>query len=435
MNNLQFDFEWQDPAEAKGDELRATWASLSIRIDGNPVTELQDKQTKAVRTRVFLPLFPLAEWLADNWWFLRSEVGRSGASMSRDFDRRHNLRWAREGFVLPSLRFLSLGDNVEAHWEPLDFVDAGIRFLASGKATLPASALFQTLGEFVSAVLTRLNDMGLPHTTLHEQWRAIVEVESEEQEFCEAAARLGRDPYAVDDQLETTIIDVSRRIRSELLDDFLSLTNVEDLDADASAMAEASESIASDDDDIDALEAVRRHAPPFERGERSWETGYRFAAALRARLNGGHWRSRSLEELAGHLRIDQLDHCLLRQARCGFLDALIGSNQRSHPKFLIEKTRREEPRQFAFCRALFEHLTLPRDCFAVVSRLRTDRQQMNRAFAAEFLAPHAMLERDLSGAMVGEEEIDDLARDYGVSTCVVRHQIKNHRLARVEVAF
>ena len=77
MNNLQLDFEWQDPAGAKGDELCATWASLSILIDGNPVTELQDKQTKAVRTWVFLPLFPLAEWLADNWWFLRSEVGRS----------------------------------------------------------------------------------------------------------------------------------------------------------------------------------------------------------------------------------------------------------------------------------------------------------------------------------------------------------------------
>ena len=434
MSNLHFDHEWQDPAGARGDELRATWASLSILIDGNPVTELQDEQTKSVRTRIFLPLFPLAEWLADNWWFLRSEVSRSGVSMSREFDRRHNLRWAREGFVLPSLRFVSLGDGVEAHWEAHGIADAGIRFLASGKAILSGSAFFQALDKFVSVVLTRLDETGLPQTTLHEQWRAIEEVEPDEQEYCEAAARLGRDPYAVDRQLETAIIDVSQRIRPELLDDFLSLTNVKDLDADASAMAAASEAIASDDDDIDALEAVRRQAPPFERGAKSWETGYRFATALRARLNAGDWQSRSLDELAGHLRMDQLDHCLLPAAgRCGFLDALIGCNQRRHPKFLIEKTRREEQRQFAFCRALFEHLTPPRDRFAVVSRLQTDRQQMNRAFAAEFLAPHEMLKRDLSGAMVGEDEIDDLARDYGVSTWVVRHQIENHRLARVPV--
>jgi Zn-dependent peptidase ImmA (M78 family) len=56
---------------------------------------------------------------------------------------------------------------------------------------------------------------------------------------------------------------------------------------------------------------------------------------------------------------------------------------------------------------------------------------MNRAFAAEFLAPHKMLQVDLSAATVGEEEIEDLAVDYGVSAFVIRHQIENHRLARI----
>ena len=56
---------------------------------------------------------------------------------------------------------------------------------------------------------------------------------------------------------------------------------------------------------------------------------------------------------------------------------------------------------------------------------------MNRAFAAEFLAPGMMLRKDLSGAVIGEDELEDLAFDYGVSTYVVRHQIENHRLAQV----
>ncbi len=431
MSNFHFDFEWQDPAGARGEELRATWASLSILIDGDPVTELQDKQTKSVRTRIFLPLFPLAEWLADNWWFLQSEVDRPDTSISREFDRRHNLRWAREGFVLPSLRFVSLGHGVEAHWEAIAVPEAGISFLTSGKAILPATAFFQTLREFVYAVVTRLDDLGLPGTTLHEQWRAIEEVEPDEQEFCEAAARLGQDPYAVEAKLETAIVDVSKRIRRELLNDFLSLTNADRLEAQASAMATATESIVSDADHIDALEAVRRQAPPCVPGANAWETGYRFAAELRARLNGGAWKSRSLNDLAEYLGMDQLGHCLLPgTGQCGFVDALAGSNQRHNPKFLIEKTR-EDSRQFAFCRALFEHLTLPRNHFAAVSKLRTERQQMNRAFAAEFLAPREMLRHDLSGATIGQDEIDDLAADYGVSTYVVKHQIDNHRLARV----
>ena len=56
MSNLRFDFEWQDPAGARGEELRATWASLSILIDDVPVTELQDEQTKSVRTARFPPV-------------------------------------------------------------------------------------------------------------------------------------------------------------------------------------------------------------------------------------------------------------------------------------------------------------------------------------------------------------------------------------------
>jgi hypothetical protein len=215
VNTLRLDFEWQDPAGARGKELRATWASLSVVIDDTPVTELQDRQTKSVRTGVFLPLFPLTEWLADNWWFLHAEVERSDTAESREFDRRHNIRWAREGFVLPSLRFVTLGKDVEAQWQSLDIPSAKIRFLASGCALLPGSAFTEALRGFVNAVVARLDEMGVPGTTLHEQWLAIQNADADEQEFCEAAARLGTDPYALDAHLENAILDVSRRLRPD----------------------------------------------------------------------------------------------------------------------------------------------------------------------------------------------------------------------------
>ncbi len=432
MSILRFIFEWQDPGGARGEELRATWASLSILIDDTPVTELQDRRSKSVRTSVFVPLFPLAEWFTEHWWFLQSEVERLGAASSRDFDRRHNLRWAREGFVLPSLRFVTLGENVEVIWQPLDIPSAGIRFLAGGHAELPREAVFDPVGGFVDAVVARLDDCGLSGTTLHEEWSAIQNADAAEQEFCRAAARLGADPYAVDNALEATILDIARRVRTDLLDDFLSLAAVDELTSQAAALANASESIATDADAIDVLEEIRRQTPPCRMSESPWETGYRFAAELRARVNRGAWKSRSLSDLAGHLGIAQLDHCLVAEAGgCPFLEALTGPNQRGNPKFLIEK-RRPDSRQFAFCRALFEHLTSP-GSFAAVSRLRTHRQQMNRAFAAEFLAPHLMLKRDLSGETIGEDEIDDLAFEYGVSPFVIRHQIENHGLARISV--
>ncbi len=195
-------------------------------------------------TSIFLPLFPLAEWLADNWWFLKSEVARSDEREYREFDRRHNVRWAREGYVLPSLRFVMLGEDVEAEWQSMEIADAGIRFLASGRAVLSRSVFEATLTDFVNVVVTRLDDMGLSQTTLHDQWLAIQSADADEQEFCHAAARLGVDPYAIDDQLEVKILDVSRRIRPELLNDFLSLASVDQLATQESELASAAEAIA-----------------------------------------------------------------------------------------------------------------------------------------------------------------------------------------------
>ncbi len=376
-------------------------------------------------------MFPLAEWLANNWWFLQSEVERPDACETREFDRRHNLRWAREGFVLPSLRFVTVGQDISCQWQSLDIPDAGIKFLGSGQDTVSGRAFEDAVGDFVNAVVARLDDMGLTNTSLHEQWRAVQDADVDEREFCGAAARLGKDPYAMNDDLTEEILDASRKIRPELLNDFLSVATSDRLSGQAAELAAASQLIADDADNIDALKDLRSRAPTLISRASPWETGYQFAANLRANLSGGPWKSHSLDELAGHLGIDRLEHCLIPDAaRCRFLDALAGSNQRHNPKFLIEK-KRADSRQFAFCRALCEHLTSPVDQFAAVSGLRTDRQRINRTFAAEFLVPHEMLRRDLSGGMIGEDEINDLALDYGVSAFVIRHQILNHQLARV----
>jgi len=434
MSRLRFEFEWQDPAGAHGDDLRATWASLSILIDDQPVTEFHDRQTRSVRNRVFLPLFPVAEWIAANWWFLQSEVERPGLADSRGFDQRHNLRWGREGFVLPSLRFAPRGSSVEAHWQPLDIPSARVRFLSEGRARIPNADFRAAMVDFVNAVIGRLDELSLSNTPLHEEWNAIQTADKEEREFCLAAARLGTDPYSIEQDQADAIIAANRDMRPELFDEFMALATPSELSRQSDFLITASCAIASDSSSGDAFVGIRRHAPSIDSNITPWESGYQYAAALRTKLNGGSWKSHSLEELAGHLGIDRLDQCVVpATGKCRFLDAMTGPNQLNNPKFLIEKTR-SDSRQFAFCRALFEHLTLRRDRFAIISGLKTDRQQMSRAFAAEFLAPHESLRGCLSGASISEDEVAELADDYGVSEYVIRHQVENHRLATVSDA-
>jgi Zn-dependent peptidase ImmA (M78 family) len=60
-----------------------------------------------------------------------------------------------------------------------------------------------------------------------------------------------------------------------------------------------------------------------------------------------------------------------------------------------------------------------------------DRQQRNRAFAAEFLAPASLIAKSVSGSPVTIAEVADIAQDFGVSPHVIEHQIKNHGIGHV----
>ncbi len=65
----------------------------------------------------------------------------------------------------------------------------------------------------------------------------------------------------------------------------------------------------------------------------------------------------------------------------------------------------------------------------LATRGATRRQQSNRAFAAEFLAPSRSLGARIAYSAVDDEQVDDLAEEFGVSTQVIRNQIENHKIA------
>ena len=67
----------------------------------------------------------------------------------------------------------------------------------------------------------------------------------------------------------------------------------------------------------------------------------------------------------------------------------------------------------------------------MLTRARSEQQQRNRAFAAEFLAPSATLRNKAPAASVDGEDMDELAREFGVSPFVIAHQIENHGIAAI----
>ena len=68
--DFKIHFEWENGSGVRGEELAATWANFEILVDKVPLTKLEDARAQSIRERLTIPLLPLAEWFAGNWWSL-----------------------------------------------------------------------------------------------------------------------------------------------------------------------------------------------------------------------------------------------------------------------------------------------------------------------------------------------------------------------------
>lgn len=436
MTDLILDFEWLDPGEAKGPELRATWAKLEIKFDSSVISCLSDHANRSVRSSLYLPLYPLAEWFATHWWFLFHEIETLGRSASEEYEKRHNLRYGAEGFALPSLLIQPLGEQMRLEWSSVQLCAQNIEFTAHGSAHIPATRLRQNLSDFIIAVLTRMQDQGVEDSLLKQEWEGIQGAGSDEIDFCTAAAALGLDPYALAEKEQQDILAVGQLLPATLLHDFFAVADSNRLVAQARQVNDALQLSHSNSVNLEPIKHLKNDLSTLKvsRGI-PWEQGYQFARDLRERLNldGAKLDSYpSLSQALGVATRDLQDSIIETGNLPNSLDALVATNAFDSPGFAVRRRRREEAVRFNFCRGLFEYFTTPTGEPLLVTGARSERQKRNRAFAAEFLVPSELLREALPGPTIGDEEMDDLAAIFGVSSSVIRHQIENHGLGKIE---
>lgn len=112
------------------------------------------------------------------------------------------------------------------------------------------------------------------------------------------------------------------------------------------------------------------------------------------------------------------------------VDGVVTSDEDGVPGFAL-RAHREEARRFHFCRGLSEVLVAP-GADALLTRAGSDRQALGRAFAAEFLAPsEGLRSKAPQRPVLDEDDVGELAAEFGVSAFVVKHQLENHRIAMI----
>lgn len=438
---IRFRVEWQDAPGVRDAVLAHTWCRLVIEVGGRLVTEALDNRSRSLRGGIYGSVFPLSQWIVENWWFILNESYRFPAAYgSRDLARtpgdrawiqRHSMLAARQGGVLPDLTIYRDEGAVIARWMPdgADSTHPFLRFTGSGEVMMSPDEAKRGLTELVDHVLERVEGLEDAEVgTLREEWTAILESKEADRSICEWAARLGLDPHdpdeVADDQAETIMglispLDVS--VRNDLLD----AEQLQSLRADVEWLNQARSLAADAGRALNPEPALSSTA-----GTTAHEHGYTCAATLRSHLGASDrcepigdmgeilhrlgWAQSPVETLEprpeGPLKV------ALEQSDDGASVAVTAESEVSGERF-------------GLARSIFlRHFSASGCNRRLVTEAHTREQRASRAFAAEFLAPAAGLSRHI-GERVSQGEIDHLAEHYAVSPSVIAHQIQNHRLA------
>lgn len=437
---IRFEWEWESADHMRSPELAATFARLKIFVGDRCVTLVEDRDSGSSRRAIAVSLYPLAEWIAFNWWFLRAD-SRNSRSLARGGDwppsphtvrsdlrkarQRHGMRGAGDGFRWPDLRILPEGAGTLIQWRADEAFPPGspIRFLTSGEALVDPPRLGLDLAGLVDAVIRRLQDCGVEKAALFDEWSAVRDAAPDEADFCLAAARLGLDPYSETASFESEIVRAADALPPVLLADFLNIVDPDHIDADLewivaaqSRFDELSDQPCSPpptvDPDFEAFTVTDVRFP--------WRAGWRIARKFREELGIEPQAVFPLEQFVRYLVLDGPDAGL--QA--------LGTADDSATNVVLGRQQHPLAQRFTLGRAMWRALSNPGHQFLVTSG-HSLQQRVERAFAAELLAPAEGIARIVGGnpQSISEDDIEKAQEHFQVSSLAVKHQIDNQLLS------
>jgi hypothetical protein len=438
MSTIDLSYDWLPGDGVRGPELAATWACFTLRIDGTPVTRVLDERSQTTRDHVYLPLYPLAEWLATHWWILLHDVEAPAKTGDRSFALRHSLCDAREGYALPPLAIVPQGETIRLTWDQEVLPHHRIEFLTRGQIDVPTASFRTPVADFIRTVIGRLQELRIEKTLLEEEWEAIESADPDEREYCASTAALGLDPYSLEDAQRAEIVSIGDRVPASLRSEFFSVARAERLGDELRVVLDALEIGRASSADLPTIKELRSEIqalPVLRTPEPPWRKGYAVAREVRRQLDLDGQPIPSLPALSTAFGVTsaELDKAIhVSPFPTAAFDALVGPNDKGSPGFVVT-ARNEQQQRFHLCRGLFEYFTNATLDAALLTGARTDRQARNRAFAAEFLAPAEGLRDRASGGTVTTDEVDILASEFGVSPWVIKHQLENHEIASISL--
>ncbi|HVR08329.1 MAG TPA: hypothetical protein VMW75_09795 [Thermoanaerobaculia bacterium] len=426
MNEFEISIdEWLGRIHGNAIE-RVTLAQIELRYGGRSLIQLEDRLARTNRSFANLSAYDLAIWLASNWWRLRWEPERQGV----EWRMAHSLAAIGGGYVWPGVTMASDGEQIRVQvrptrgeeWEP-------IRYLDSWDLSLSTIDFEATLDSFIEIVLARLAGCRISATDLHLLWE---ELRTERFDPCITSVRrlealLGFDAGTAPDPLiDDLLIEAQHEGRAA----------VDEVVADFAGAAP--EVLRKLDDNLrrrgtrlhnEAITALAAHSDAWRVAGLPWQRAATAAQVARKlwNMDGRPVPNSELVRLVG-ANTTLIINDDMEQVPMGAAKRMSGDE---NIWTAILRSHQETGRRFELCRLIADGLLAPNDeRLLPVTKAKTSRQKFQRSFAQEFLCPFDALMETL-GAPSPEnppedDDIDDAARYFNVSTRVIESMLANH---------
>lgn len=440
--SLLFDFDPVSQPAASDPVERHTWCSLRISVGQRVVSRLWDPTLSAERSNLYLPAFPVAEWLVDHWWCLLNELclwehppqpGQRPSNLAvsgraQSWIRRHCLRSADSSLTLPALYVYHDGRELRVEWHsdaPGTLPNMAGEFIASGVDRLDEVETCQSLTEFVNSVLHAAGPSRDERVeSVHQLWNAIQSSTPEEQQFCTLAGRMGLDPYDPNETTDELAEFLERELSNPedpLVRDFTEIASPSHVSEQWAWVSEIrSEFGMKPSTDTPFAPPASGTSPPLY--------GYQLARLAREAADQlPNTPLQSVESLAEAalgkgFRVAERNHVP------GLNVLAIVGESGSEVISAGPPIARDDNRRFLLARSLYHALVGMQNGARLTSKSYSWDQKASRAFAAELLAPRKALVEHV-GDSADSETIDKLSLAFTASARVIERQLENAGIA------
>ena len=266
-------------------------------------------------------------------------------------------------------------------WQPDRAISESrmVRFISSGYKRVSSEELWLAFSSIIEQVINRMRQQGVTKSPLTEEWERISAAQRGKGNFFKKITRVDIYPYAEGARFTDGIIRAASTLAEDILTDFLDVARPDAIEEEIDWVLSSTDiSVEHSVDLTNGLPRVAHIEDATTYRQYPWRTGWRSASLLRAELG---LEPSDSARTGDSVRRPSLSPWPIKGCRRSVMRMALRWGSSCCPGTWPED-RVGSPKT----RAIWHLLDNPKGIFLVVASYGI-RQKIERAFAAEFLAP------------------------------------------------